>query len=99
MVSYSAVDGDSTFRGGVAEYLTCGNDSVTIDLYGEWFWEAVAARSGGVDRDGTGLELQAPGSAHSSHQRIVASLTRSRPEQLRVVRFFLSHSLDLEQYG
>lgn len=35
MVSYSAVDGDSNFRGGVAEYLTCGNDSVTIDLYGE----------------------------------------------------------------
>lgn len=36
MVSYSAVDGDSTFRGGVAEYLTCGNDSVTIDLYGAY---------------------------------------------------------------
>lgn len=35
MVSYSAVDGESAFRQGVAEYLTCGNDSVTIDLYGE----------------------------------------------------------------
>lgn len=35
MVSYSAVDGPPDFRGGVAEFLTCGNDSVTIDLYGE----------------------------------------------------------------
>ena len=44
MVSYSAVDGDSNFRGGVAEYLTCGNDSVTIDLYGKLFWWLLVAR-------------------------------------------------------
>ncbi|ORX38966.1 putative 1,3-beta-glucanosyltransferase [Kockovaella imperatae] len=40
LVSYAAVDGDAAFRNSVAEYMTCGDESVQVDLYGlnnyEW---------------------------------------------------------------
>ncbi|WVQ72162.1 hypothetical protein IAR50_001707 [Cryptococcus sp. DSM 104548] len=39
-VGYAAVDGDADFRNGVADYLTCGDDDTTLDIYGfnnyEW---------------------------------------------------------------
>lgn len=34
LVGYAAVDGDAAFRNTVAQYMACGNDSVTVDLYG-----------------------------------------------------------------
>ncbi|CAD6573513.1 MAG: 1,3-beta-glucanosyltransferase gas1 [Tremellales sp. Tagirdzhanova-0007] len=40
LVGYSAVDGDADFRNTLAEYLSCGNDSISVDIYGlnnyEW---------------------------------------------------------------
>ncbi|KAK8843496.1 hypothetical protein IAR55_007156 [Kwoniella newhampshirensis] len=40
LVGYAAVDGDADFRNSLAEYLTCGGDSIAVDLYGlnnyEW---------------------------------------------------------------
>nr|ADE10078.1 glyco hydro 72 [Tremella fuciformis] len=40
MVGYSAVDGDADFRNTLAEYMTCGDDSIAVDIYGlnnyEW---------------------------------------------------------------
>lgn len=35
LVGYAAVDGEADFRDAVAHYMTCGNDTETIDLYGE----------------------------------------------------------------
>ena len=35
LVGYAAVDGDPNFRNTLAEYLTCGNSSVEVDLYGK----------------------------------------------------------------
>ena len=35
LVGYSAVDGDPDFRNPLAEYMTCGNDSIAVDIYGE----------------------------------------------------------------
>ncbi|TXT13593.1 hypothetical protein VHUM_00960 [Vanrija humicola] len=50
LVSYAAVDTDLEFRNALADYLTCGNDSVTVDLYGlnnyEWCGQATYANSG-----------------------------------------------------
>lgn len=34
LVGYAAVDGDINFRNTLAEYLTCGGDSLAVDLYG-----------------------------------------------------------------
>jgi hypothetical protein len=34
LVGYAAVDGEADFRDAVAHYMTCGNDTETIDLYG-----------------------------------------------------------------
>jgi hypothetical protein len=34
-VGYSAVDGDADFRDTMAEYLTCGEEAIVVDLYGE----------------------------------------------------------------
>lgn len=34
LVGYAAVDGDEAFRTSLATYLTCGNDTVDVDLYG-----------------------------------------------------------------
>lgn len=34
LVGYSAVDGDADFRNTLAEYMTCGDDSITVDIYG-----------------------------------------------------------------
>lgn len=34
LVGYSSVDGDRDFRDPLANYLTCGNDTVSLDLYG-----------------------------------------------------------------
>lgn len=40
LVGYAAVDGQADFRNSLAEYLTCGGDSIAVDLYGlnnyEW---------------------------------------------------------------
>ncbi|KAK4686291.1 hypothetical protein P7C73_g3844, partial [Tremellales sp. Uapishka_1] len=40
LVGYSAVDGDPDFRNALAEYMTCGGDSISVDIYGlnnyEW---------------------------------------------------------------
>ncbi|WRT68843.1 uncharacterized protein IL334_005824 [Kwoniella shivajii] len=40
LVGYSATDGDAEFRNSLAEYMTCGGDSIAVDLYGlnnyEW---------------------------------------------------------------
>ncbi|WWD20964.1 hypothetical protein CI109_105443 [Kwoniella shandongensis] len=40
LVGYAAVDGDVDFRNNLAQYLTCGGDDITVDLYGlnnyEW---------------------------------------------------------------
>ncbi|GFZ51518.1 1,3-beta-glucanosyltransferase gas1 [Saitozyma sp. JCM 24511] len=40
LVGYSAVDGDAAFRNALAEYMTCGDDTVRVDIYGlnnyEW---------------------------------------------------------------
>ncbi|ORY25518.1 putative 1,3-beta-glucanosyltransferase [Naematelia encephala] len=40
LVGYSAVDGDADFRNTLAEYMTCGDDDVRVDIYGlnnyEW---------------------------------------------------------------
>lgn len=36
LVGYAATDGPDDFRKGVADYLTCGNDTVTVDLFGEF---------------------------------------------------------------
>ncbi|WVQ92527.1 hypothetical protein IAS59_006338 [Cryptococcus gattii] len=40
LVGYAAVDGEADFRNSLAEYLTCGGDSIAVDLYGlnnyEW---------------------------------------------------------------
>jgi hypothetical protein len=34
LVGYAAVDGEANFRTTLAEYLTCGNESIVVDLYG-----------------------------------------------------------------
>lgn len=34
LVGYSATDGPDDFRTNVAEYLTCGNDTETLDIFG-----------------------------------------------------------------
>lgn len=49
LVGYAAVDGDAAFRNTVAQYMACGNDSVTVDLYGmsglrERTWTALIDR-------------------------------------------------------
>ncbi|KAJ9109852.1 hypothetical protein QFC19_001831 [Naganishia cerealis] len=40
LVGYSSVDGERDFRDPLANYLTCGNDTVSLDIYGlnnyEW---------------------------------------------------------------
>jgi hypothetical protein len=36
LVGYSAVDGDAAFRNTLAEYMTCGDDTVRVDIYGEF---------------------------------------------------------------
>ncbi|OCF34149.1 1,3-beta-glucanosyltransferase [Kwoniella heveanensis BCC8398] len=40
LVGYSATDGDADFRNSLAEYMTCGAEDLTVDLYGlnnyEW---------------------------------------------------------------
>lgn len=36
LVGYAAVDGEPEFRNTLAEYLTCGEESIVVDLYGEW---------------------------------------------------------------
>lgn len=35
LVGYAAVDGEPDFRNTLAEYLTCGEESIVVDLYGE----------------------------------------------------------------
>lgn len=34
LVGYSSVDGERDFRDPLANYLTCGNDTVSLDIYG-----------------------------------------------------------------
>ncbi|WOO80933.1 1,3-beta-glucanosyltransferase gel4 [Vanrija pseudolonga] len=50
LVGYAAVDTDLDFRNALADYLTCGNDSVSVDLYGlnnyEWCGQATYSTSG-----------------------------------------------------
>ncbi|RSH78803.1 1,3-beta-glucanosyltransferase gas1 [Apiotrichum porosum] len=50
LVGYSATDGEPDFRTQLADYMTCGNDSVTIDLYGlnnyEWCGDSTYNTSG-----------------------------------------------------
>ncbi|EIW66984.1 1,3-beta-glucanosyltransferase [Tremella mesenterica] len=40
LIGYSAVDGDADFRNTLAEYMSCGDDSISVDIYGlnnyEW---------------------------------------------------------------
>jgi hypothetical protein len=38
LVGYAAVDGDADFRNTVAEYFTCGEEEIVVDLYGEWIF-------------------------------------------------------------
>lgn len=35
LVGYAAVDGEPEFRDTLADYLTCGEESIVVDLYGE----------------------------------------------------------------
>ena len=37
LVGYAAVDGEPAFRDTLAEYLTCGDEDIVVDLYCEWF--------------------------------------------------------------
>ncbi|GHJ88206.1 hypothetical protein NliqN6_4608 [Naganishia liquefaciens] len=50
LVGYSSVDGDRDFRDPLANYLTCGNDTISLDLYGlnnyEWCGASTYADSG-----------------------------------------------------
>ena len=54
LVGYAAVDGEADFRNTMAEYMTCGEDAVSVDLYGEFvlstlvsvFWYGVLAFGG-----------------------------------------------------
>ncbi|WWC91420.1 uncharacterized protein L201_006366 [Kwoniella dendrophila CBS 6074] len=50
LVGYSATDGDADFRNSLAEYLTCGSEDITVDLYGlnnyEWCGNASYNNSG-----------------------------------------------------
>ncbi|KAL1410950.1 1,3-beta-glucanosyltransferase [Vanrija albida] len=50
LVGYAAVDTDLEFRNALADYLTCGNESVSVDLYGlnnyEWCGAATYSNSG-----------------------------------------------------
>lgn len=50
LVGYSSVDGSPDFRDPLANYLTCGNDSVALDIYGlnnyEWCGSRTFASSG-----------------------------------------------------
>lgn len=50
LVGYSAVDGDADFRDTMAEYLTCGEEAIVVDLYGlnnyEWCGNSSYAASG-----------------------------------------------------
>lgn len=34
LVGYAAVDGEPSFRDPLADYLTCGDESIVVDLYG-----------------------------------------------------------------
>ncbi|BEI87921.1 uncharacterized protein CcaverHIS019_0106390 [Cutaneotrichosporon cavernicola] len=49
LVGYAAVDGEASFRNAVAHYMTCGNDTETIDLYGlnnyQWCGDSSLAES------------------------------------------------------
>jgi len=36
LVGYSAVDGHPDFRNTLAEYMTCGDASISVDIYGGW---------------------------------------------------------------
>ncbi|KAJ9103607.1 hypothetical protein QFC20_004763 [Naganishia adeliensis] len=50
LVGYSSVDGDRAFRDPLAHYLTCGNDTVSLDIYGlnnyEWCGSSTYQASG-----------------------------------------------------
>jgi len=35
LVGYAAVDGEPAFRDTLADYLTCGDEDIVVDLYGE----------------------------------------------------------------
>jgi hypothetical protein len=35
LVGYAAVDGEAAFRDTLADYLTCGDEDIVVDLYGE----------------------------------------------------------------
>jgi len=35
LVGYAAVDGEPAFRDTLADYLTCGDEEIVVDLYGE----------------------------------------------------------------
>lgn len=36
LVGYAAVDGEASFRDTLADYLTCGDEDLVVDLYGEY---------------------------------------------------------------
>ncbi|KAI5449931.1 1,3-beta-glucanosyltransferase [Naganishia albida] len=50
LVGYSSVDGERDFRDPLAHYLTCGNDTVSLDIYGlnnyEWCGASTYQASG-----------------------------------------------------
>lgn len=35
LVGYAAVDGEAAFRDTLADYLTCGDEDIVVDLYGQ----------------------------------------------------------------
>lgn len=63
LVGYASVDGDEDFRVPLANFLTCGNDTISIDLYGlnnyEWCGSSTYATSGWeeITNDFSGIQV------------------------------------------
>lgn len=63
LIGYASVDGDEDFRVPLANYLTCGNDTISIDLYGlnnyEWCGSSTYATSGWetITNDFSGIQV------------------------------------------
>jgi len=53
LVGYAAVDGEAVFRDTLADYLTCGDEDIVVDLYGlnnyEWCGDSNYNSSGWAD--------------------------------------------------
>lgn len=42
LVAYAATDGDATFRNNMAQYMSCGDESTVVDLYGAYHYDLLS---------------------------------------------------------